>query len=191
MNGDNEFIIKELEADKLQEYLKKYKDEVFENDHSYVLWDILDKKELDSVNELKEKMVRPYYLRLGAFDKKGNFLGWSFGFQENSTTFYMCNSGVLEKYRRKGIYSLLLRNCLERLNKLGFQEIYSKHNATNNAVLIPKLKEGFVITKFELSDIFGVLVHLTYFTNRTRKKVLDYRCGQLKPDLELKEIFKI
>lgn len=180
-----------MEADIFQEYLKKYKDEVFENDHSYVLWDLLDKKELDSVNKLKEKMGRPYYLRLGAFDRQGNFLGRSFGFQENSTTFYMCNSGVLEKYRRKGIYSLLLRNCLERLDKLGFQEIYSRHNATNNAVLIPKLKEGFVITKFELSDIFGVLIHLTYFTNRTRKKVLDYRCGQLKPDFELKEIFNI
>ena len=43
----------------------------------------------------------------------------------------------------------------------------------------------------ELSDSFGVLVHLHFYTNNIRRKVMDYRAGMLKPDTEMKEIFEI
>jgi hypothetical protein len=43
-----------------------------------------------------------------------------------------------------------------------------------------------MITDIELSDVFGVLVHLSYFFNPIRRKVLDVRAGQARPDAEVK-----
>tara|TARA_B100000886_G_scaffold202261_1_gene139668 strand:- start:197 stop:508 length:312 start_codon:yes stop_codon:yes gene_type:complete len=103
----------------------------------------------------------------------------------------MCNSGVLSNFRRKGIYSSLLETKIKVLSEMGFQLIYSRHNATNNNVLIPKLKAGFVISKMEISDTFGCLVHLHYFTNKTRQKLMDYRSGKTKPDQELKDLLRL
>lgn len=48
-----------------------------------------------------------------------------------------------------------------------------------------------MITSLEVCDIFGVLVHLTYFPNKLRKKMLIYRVGDIKPDTEIKECLKI
>ena len=130
-------------------------------------------------------------MNLAVFDKKENFIGWSFGWQENPNTYYMCNSAVLPKYRRKGIYSALLDLNIEILKDKGFQLIYSRHNATNNNVIIPKLKKDFIISKMELSDTFGVLIHLHYYTNKTRRKIMDYRCGEKAPDGKLKKLFNM
>lgn len=66
-----------------------------------------------------------------------------------------------------------------------------RHSATNNAVIIPKLKAGFVITSMEISDMFGVLVHLTYFPKVLRRKMITYRVGDMKPDEEIKKCLKI
>ena len=43
-----------------------------------------------------------------------------------------------------------------------------------------------MITDIELSDVFGVLVHLSYFFNPIRRKALDVRAGQARPDAEVK-----
>ena len=69
---------------------------------------------------------------------------------------------------------------ISKVTKLGFQEIYSKHTITNNAVIIPKLKAGFIISSMEVSDLFGTLVNLSYYPKALRKKILDYRVGQTK-----------
>ena len=144
---------------------------------------------IDNLNRyLKEK---PYCVYLGAFDREGKLAGWSWGFQENRTTYYMCNSAVLKKHRRKGIYSALLLKHLDLTIKKGFQIIYSRHCVTNNSIIIPKLKLGFIISSIELNDIFGVLVHLRYYTNHMRRKIMDYRSGQLKPNKDIKKIFQI
>ena len=45
--------------------------------------------------------------------------------------------------------------------------------------------------KMELDDKFGVLIHLHYYMNSKRKKIMDYRSGQVKPDEEIKSLFKI
>jgi len=74
---------------------------------------------------------------------------------------------------------------VQEVTQLGFQRIYSRHRATNNAVLIPKLKAGFVLTSLEVSDAFGTMVHLTYFSHPLRRKILDYRVGQIQPDQEI------
>ena len=113
-----------------------------------------------------------FELHLGVF-KGEEFIGWHFGYQVNQWEFYMCNTGVLEEHRRKGIYSSLLEFVLSECKQAGFQEISSRHNASNNQVIIPKLKSDFVISSLEVSDVFGVLVQLKYYTNPKEKR--DYR----------------
>jgi L-amino acid N-acyltransferase YncA len=103
----------------------------------------------------------------------------------------MRNSAVLEKHRNKGLYSELLKANIEILTNKGFQVIYSAHIATNNAILIPKLKAGFVITSLEIEERFGTRIKLSYFTSQLRKKVVDYRVGFIRPDEELKKILKL
>lgn len=159
--------------------------------HSYDPLVLLDETERQRVKANSPAAVSPYKLHLGAFDKDGNLLGWSWGFQETPTTFYMINSAVLPEHRRKGLYGALVEACIDTVAKKGFQLIYSRHCATNNAVIIPKLKAGFTIAKMEIDDKYGVLIHLHYYTDPTRRKVMDYRCGQTKPDAEVKNLFKL
>lgn len=103
----------------------------------------------------------------------------------------MRNSAILPEHRRKGLYSALLNETLLRVQENGFQRIYSRHIATNNSVIMPKLKHGFTITALEVTDLFGVLVHLTYLPKELRRKVMVYRVGDAKPDDELKTCLKL
>ncbi|MDP7322248.1 MAG: GNAT family N-acetyltransferase [Bacteriovoracaceae bacterium] len=185
------YSVKILTSEEFKPLYDKHRKEIFEKDHSYVLWDLLDEDELSNIKKLGKRLGNPFKLYLAAYDSHENFIGWSWGFQDNNTDFYMCNSAVLPNYRRKGVYSTLLKKCLEVLKEEGFQMVYSKHCVTNNDVIIPKLREGFLISKMELDDKFGILIHLHYYMNPTRKKIMDYRAGQLKPDGKIKSLFKI
>ena len=80
---------------------------------------------------------------------------------------------------------------LDAVQREGFQIVHSRHVATNNQILVAKLKAGFVITAIEVSDVFGVLVHLSYFFNPLRRKVLDVRVGQARPDAEVKRYMPV
>ena len=187
--GDD-FVVKKLNKKEFFPLFEKYHDEVFYQDHSLHSNVFYSDDEKNKIKELDRTCFdNPFTLNLAVYDKKEKFVGWSFGWQENSTTYYMCNSGVLNQNRRKGIYSSLLEINIKILKEMGFQLIYSRHNATNNSVLIPKLKAGFIISKMEISDTFGCLIHLHYYTNKTKRKIMDYRCGQVAPDEELKKLF--
>jgi hypothetical protein len=70
----------------------------------------------------------------------------------------------------------------------GFQVIRSSHQATNNAVIIPKLTFGFIIAGMEICDQYGTLVHLDYFTNERRRRVMDFRCGLARPEPEVAKL---
>lgn len=126
-----------------------------------------------------------FTLRLGVFFRD-QFCGWTIGEQQADGVFYMRNSAIFPEHRRKGLYSALLDKTLQSARNKGFQAVRSRHKATNNEVIIPKLKAGFKITGFEISDIFGTLVHLTLFLNPLREQVLDYRVGY-KPSDEVKK----
>lgn len=152
--------------------------------------DFLTDEENNQFHLLRLRMQGAYRQNLGVF-LEDEFVGWSWGFQESGETFYMCNSAIMPEHRRKGLYTELLKSMLEVVTKEGFQKIYSRHVATNNAVLIPKLKAGFQITNLEMSDVFGVLVHLTYFPNPMRRKMLAYRSGQLRPDSEIRRWLRL
>ncbi len=67
----------------------------------------------------------------------------------------------------------MLPKILQILKKQGFQKVTSRHSVTNNNVIVPKLKAGFVITGFEISEVFGLLIILTYYFNDTRRKLVN------------------
>lgn len=159
-----------------------------ENSQIFRVMEHISDAEKEKIAELGQDLGKPYVLRLGIFQGE-EFVGWHFGRQEDASTYYMTNSAILPEHRRKGLYAALLAEVMKILTEKGFQRIYSRHNMTNNAVIIPKLKAGFVITGTELSDTFGALVHLTFLPNPLRKKVLVYRSGDLRPDDEIKKVF--
>ncbi len=84
-----------------------------------------------------------------------------------------------------------MRELLKRAIENGFSKIYSRHIITNNGILIPKLRQGFKITNFELSETFGTMVHLTYFPSKIKNDILDFRSGFRRPDRKMKKIFDL
>ena len=149
----------------------------------------IPRRDRPKVDKLKTNLGEPHVLRLGVFHKT-KFVGYHTGLQtDGGSAYYMQNSAIVKKHRRKGLYSALLDRTIQIVDSMGYQAIYSRHHMTNNAVLIPKLKRDFKITSFELSDRYGSLVHLTRYKSKTRNKILDYRAGLIRPDKELLSYF--
>ncbi len=142
----------------------------------------------EALEPLRKRLDNAYALRLGIF-QKDTFVGWHLGLQVAPSNFMMVSTGILKEHRRRGIYTALLQVVLERVKAEGFQVVSSRHNLTNNAVIVPKLKAGFVISGFEVNDMYGSLVQLSYFFNPTRRKMLDVRVGQTMPDEEVEMLF--
>ncbi|MCC7142108.1 MAG: GNAT family N-acetyltransferase [Candidatus Eisenbacteria bacterium] len=113
---------------------------------------------------------------------RDQLIGWTYGLQQSSEMFYMINTGILPEHQGKGIYSALLPHVLEQLRTDGFQIVTSRHVATNSRVIVPKLRAGFFIAGCELSDRFGLLVLLHYYTSPLRRRVVSARAGGERPD---------
>ncbi len=122
-----------------------------------------------------------YELRVGAYDRE-QLVGWSFGQQDGFDNFYMQSSGVLPAYRRRGIYTRLLSKVLAEAETYGFSRICSLHVCTNNAVLIPKLKAGFIVTGLRLHAQFGVMAELSYCFDEKLEAGYRFRSGEAIDD---------
>ena len=164
---------------------RQYRSIIFQTMLDFDIQQALSIEEQTATARLRERLGTPFRLNIGLYHHQ-EFIGWSFGIQESAEKYYMVNTGILPQHQGKGIYSALLPRILDALQREGFQIVSSRHVATNNQVLVPKLKAGFVITGIEVSDIFGVLVDLSYFFNPLRRKVLDVRMGQARPDADVK-----
>ncbi len=166
--------------------LEQYRAKVFANTLTFSAWEALnasEQKALETWQQHADSLVR---LNLALYQGDA-FIGWSWGRQLDQETFYMASSALLEPWRRRGIYSALLRWLLTQLSAQGVQIVRSRHLATDNAIIIPKLKAGFVMTGMELSDVAGTLVQLSYFFNERRRQVLDFRAGFRLEDREILE----
>lgn len=170
-----------------KDFFLKHKDLVFKDEMFFNPEDVMTQSEVTKISQLEKNLGEPYRLRVFILYKEEK-IGWFFGSQTSEDTFYMTNTAILPHYQNKGVYKSLLSKVLEILEEKGFQKVYSRHVATNNQVIIPKLKQGFLITNFEISDMFGVLIHLTYFFNKTRRRVMNYRVGYAKTDEEIKRL---
>ena len=179
------YTLRVLEEAEFGPLFRKYRPIIFQSMLSFDVQQALSIEEEAATTRLGERLGTPFRLNVGLYHHQ-EFIGWSFGRQESAEKYYMVNTAILPQHQGKGIYSALLPRILGVLQSEGFQIVYSRHVATNNQVLVPKLKAGFAITGIELSDVFGVVVHLSYFFNPIRRKVLDVRAGQARPDAEVK-----
>jgi GNAT superfamily N-acetyltransferase len=127
--------------------------------------------------DLNARLANMYRLQW-AIEFNGQAVGWTFGHQERDGIFLMRNSAIAEGHRGKGLYTALLPRIIEHVRAAGFRLIKSQHHGSNTAVLVPKLKAGFIITGITMSDKHGVLVELTYPLNEQRREFLRYRIGE-------------
>ena len=93
----------------------------------------------------------------------------------------MINSGVVPELRRRGIYSNLVAATIAHAESHGFVSIISRHVPSNNAVIIPKLRLGFLISGFEYSEVYGPLVRLTYLCGQKRRQLYRARSTPIVP----------
>jgi len=136
----------------------------------------LNEDEIVRVKELEKNLKDKYQLRLAVLDQE-QLVGWTFGWQDSGTTFFMGASIILPEYRRKGLYSKLIEKVLEITNLKGFQTVTSCHIVTNNPVIIAKLKHGFSISSLEMDAVHGALVRLSYHHNALLKAAAKFRAG--------------
>lgn len=152
--------------------------------------EIYSKREKDNIKNLNENIGKRYKLML--FILNGNKkIGLFLGRQEDHETFFMMITGILKKHRNKGIYKKMLPLILKILKEKGFQKVYSRHSVTNNNVIVPKLKAGFVISGIELNDSAGLFVQLTYYFNEVRRNIFEYRVTGKTPDKQITNLLNL
>lgn len=95
-------------------------------------------------------------------------IGWSAGRMLGASEFMMDVTGIHPDYQSKGIYRHFLRQYLIYLRDIGYERVVSYHSPTNRAVLIAKLKVGFIIAATEFRENAGASVKLTYFLHEDR-----------------------
>ncbi|MBL7554637.1 MAG: GNAT family N-acetyltransferase [Bdellovibrionaceae bacterium] len=183
-------VVHQIPLKEFRPWFAKNRPRLFPDTLDFNSQEILSELDKEKQKQLSERLSNVFTAALVLYHQN-EIIGWSFGRQESFEKFYQVNSAILPEYRNRGLYKKLLKIMIEVVKSEGFQIIYSRHAATNSSVIVPKLKSGFVISALELSDTFGTLVHLTYFTDPTRKKVMEFRCGDLRPDEQLKSLLKL
>lgn len=104
-------------------------------------------------------------------------IGWTFAQQSDHDTLLMRNTAIDPAHRGKGLYTALLPLVIEHARRSGYQRIMSTHHASNNAVIVPKLKAGFIITGLNVNEKFGLLVTLTCYLTEARHRLANERIG--------------
>ena len=129
----------------------------------------------------RETLPTPERVRLGAFDGErlvGCSSGW---FEFGGGNFYIGLSAVDPAYRQQRIYTRLLMALEAIVRERGGLRISSQHVATNRAVLIAKLKLGYVIAGTEYDEQMGLLVRLVLHLAPARSALFASRTGTLVP----------
>jgi GNAT superfamily N-acetyltransferase len=79
-------------------------------------------------------------------------VGWSHAEQRDERTVDMADTGLLPEHQGRGLYTRLLPTLLGTFRAAGYALVTSRHRATNNAVLVPKLRAGFFIQGLNLYE---------------------------------------
>ena len=141
---------------------------------------------------LDERLQQKFQIRLALLTSDEKWIGWSHGWQDAIHTgdFYMASSLVLPDYREKKLYSEMVKKILQLTAQEGFSGVRSRHLCTNNAVLIAKLKLGFMINGFEQDETMGTLVRMTYYHNDLRRRAACFRAGKVAEPGILESLLK-
>ena len=115
-------------------------------------------------------------VRVGAFDGE-RLVGWSHAFLAPGGLLYVSNSAVHPEYRRQGVYTRLVAGIEDEARALRCLRVESHHRTANAAVLIAKLKAGYVVTGTEFSTEMGLLVKLCKHLDARRDAAFHARAG--------------
>ncbi len=157
--------------------LKKYRTTVFPNTVDFNRFSVFSEAEKQQLND-KIKLTKPPQRFSYIIEQERELIGWCTAYQKDVDEWYMHNTAIFEAHRQKGLYTAVLQLMLSYAKSEGYQKVTSIHNATNNAIIIPKLKAGFVISGMFINEKFGTLIELTYYTNPQIKAIINFRSGQ-------------
>ncbi|WP_102127229.1 GNAT family N-acetyltransferase [Deinococcus planocerae] len=110
----------------------------------------------------------------------GEVVGWHSARGWDERTLYMSNTALLPGHRGRGLYTRLLPPLLGTFRAEGYTVVRSHHHTTNSAVLVPKLRTGFVIAGLEVNH-HGVMAVLTHTFDPVYREYLDVRSGLRRP----------
>lgn len=170
--------------------LNKYRTTVFPNTVDFKIlaaYSDEEKKLLKKKKQLARQPTRLSYV----VEQAGKLSGWCTAYEKDIDEWYMHITAIFKEHRKKGLYTAVLKLMLAYAKKEGYQKVTSVHNATNNAIIIPKLKAGFVISGMHINEKFGTMVELTYYINLKIKAVVEFRSGQKRLPQNLKEHLNI
>jgi GNAT superfamily N-acetyltransferase len=105
----------------------------------------------------------------------GEPIGIYQGEQQDSGRYYMASTILRPEWRGRGVYRALLAQIEAAVRASGFLEMSSRHRADNNAVIIPKLRAGWVIAAFDVEPRYGLLVHLRRYLHDGLGRAFGYR----------------
>jgi RimJ/RimL family protein N-acetyltransferase len=179
------YYFREATKEEFEPFFREKRPVVFADSVSFPLGNWLTDDDKAKQKILFDLIKSRYSLRVFIMKEK-EIIGWHVGRQIDEDQYHMSNTGIFNEYQGKGIYSAFLPKLLDIFKEKGFQKIVSRHHASNNSVLVPKLKAGFVITGFEIDERFGIFVLLSYIYNEQRSKAYKFRTGAIRPDEMLK-----
>jgi hypothetical protein len=102
-------------------------------------------------------------------------VGGYWGSQDSEGRYAMVVSVFAPEHRGHGLYSAWLPRVVEAARASGFREMYSRHRADNNPILVPKLKAGFVLAGFEVAPRWGLCIWLRKYLVDAFEQVHQYR----------------
>lgn len=103
-------------------------------------------------------------------------IGWHHAHQKDERTVYMADTGILPEHQGHGLYSRLLPHLLETYREAGYLLVTSHHRATNNRVIVPKLRAGFFLQGMNLYE-GGLNVALTLSLDASYREAMHVRSG--------------
>ena len=177
------YFVKEVSFEEWHQFFEEHVNQVFPDEQSISLNFLLNPTEQTKLGSLQANLSqrKELYFLLLDDDKP---IGWHFGFQRSELEYFMANTGILPEYQNRKIYSSFLTYAIQRITDEGFQYITSIHHANNNAVLIPKLKAGFLIQSFGfliqtmiLESNYGPMIQLVYPTKTAYRKLFEPQFG--------------
>lgn len=131
--------------------------------------------DLDAVMERLEHRI--------LFESEGALVGGYWGSQDSEGRYAMVVSVFAAAHRGRGLYTALLPRVVDAARASGFREMYSRHRADNNAILVPKLKAGFVIAGFEVAPRWGLCIWLRKYLVDSFEHVHEYRVDGTHGDM--------
>jgi hypothetical protein len=186
----NDVIIQRVESSLFWDGFKEESNKVFHDFLHSGFSTLCNDNQREQVKKLKPTLNedRNIYLLAKLGDE---IVGRSFSEQHSADTLFMCMSYIQEGHRDKGIYTTLLSLTIKLASEIGYLKITSSHNTSNNKIIVPKLKKGFVITGMKVNAGYGTLADLTLFLNPVEKDMQDFRCGYKRPTEEVKKVLSL